>query len=73
MPLFIYSLLDRNGLKFGDGPSMMMISDKIDLTRVTSSGLRADWFRPVRRLWRNFGKMMLAAPDARGRPIAAQP
>jgi hypothetical protein len=49
MPLFIYSLLDRNDLNFGDGPSMVMISDKFDVTRVTSSGFRADWFSPVRR------------------------
>jgi hypothetical protein len=49
MPLFIYSLLDPNGLKFGDGSSMVMISGKFDVTHVTSSGIRADWFRPVRR------------------------
>jgi len=28
MPLFILSLLDRNGLKFGYGPSMLMSSDE---------------------------------------------
>jgi hypothetical protein len=87
MPLFIYSLLyfplDRNGLKFGYGPSMLMISDEIAVTRVTLSDCRAEWFRLVMAESREMLRagQPTTAPGARrylsretgSRPIAAQP
>src|SRR3954471_19401063 len=56
MPLFIYSLLNRNGLKFGYGPSRVMISGDFDVTRVTLSDCRAQWFRPVPGNGGSFGE-----------------
>jgi hypothetical protein len=77
MPLFIYSLLNRNGLKFGYGPSRVMISDEFDVTRVTLSDCRAEWFRPVMAVMAGIkenaaGQGTGDAKDAR-KPIAAQP
>jgi len=77
MPLFIYSLLNRNGLKFGYGPSRVMISDELAVTRVTSSGCRAEWFRPVMAEMAGINENAAGqgtgdAKDAR-KPIGPQP